>query len=218
MFAHPLLAALEPEQRRHVVLQCDSRVVKRGEQLLRVGQPCEAVFLLHAGIVRVEMPAREGPACVGFLTAGDLIVEKLSGQSWTAEASYEAVVDATVFKMPTFLLRNLMQAHAEVTSVFVDSCLDRVTKLRRQLRRMQQDSMDSSLGRTLYELSSRSPDGRRIVDKRITQATLADFVGLSREQVNKLMKSLREQGVLDKTEEGYVVSDVFQDTGLTPLA
>lgn len=217
MLNHPILARLSPQDRQYFIQQCKLRVFKRGEHLVHVGQTVACHQLIAQGIVRVDIAGPQGPAPTGFLQANDIVTESVSDKPWVAGADYVAVLDTTTFEIPQAMAMWLVRHSPEAAEAIINRCLARVAKLRKQLRRVTHDSIEFAIGKVLYELADEQADGKRLLDKRVTQLAVAKSVGLSREQVNKTMRQLQTQGLLLKTDEGYEVHDVFKETSLAEL-
>ena len=80
--------------------------------------------------------------------------------------------------------------------------IQRTAMLRKQLRRISSSSSEPLISRVLHELTQLAPiDGG--YDKRITQAVIASYSGLSREQVNKTMRDFESRGLVKK--DGHAI-------------
>lgn len=216
MIRHPLLAALSPEQRQAFAAKCRQLDVKRGDRLLACGDRTRHAYIINTGLIRVDVPGKDNFAPTGFLTATDLVIESIVQQEWQAQADYVAVLPTTCWALPMELCQWLLQTQPAAVLAIVERCLVRIMTLRKELRRVNHETAEVAVGRTLYELGQESA-GRRVVDRRVTQGTVAAYVGLSREQVNKTMRSLQEQGLLTKMPDGYEVASVFAATNVSDL-
>ena len=84
----------------------------------------------------------------------------------------------------------------------------RMTIIRSQLRRISSLTSETLVARVLYELTQLAPADTGGFDKRISQAVIASYAGLSREVVNKTMREMENRGLLWKDEHGiHVVAD-----------
>jgi transcriptional regulator with XRE-family HTH domain len=91
-------------------------------------------------------------------------------------------------------------------------------RLFRTIARLNTATVEQSIGRTLYELGIPGEGGSRVVDKRITQQDIADALGLSREQVNKVLKMLEQKGLVTREPVGYVLGQEFSQSLAFPLS
>lgn len=216
MIQHPLLAALPPEQRQAFAARCTRHDIKRGEKLLTVGTVSKHNYVIGNGLIRVDLPGKDSMAPTGFLSATDLVTESVAQLEWTSQADYVAVLPTTCWAVPTELCQWLLKTQPMIALAIVERCLNRITTLRKELRRVNHETAEIAVGRTLYELAQEHA-GKRVVDRRVTQGTVAAYVGLSREQVNKTMRNLQEQGLLTKVDDGYEVAPVFASTNVADL-
>jgi CRP/FNR family transcriptional regulator, cyclic AMP receptor protein len=216
MIRHPLLAALSLEQRQAFAARCRQVAVKRGDRVVAFNSRNQFAYIIATGLVRVDVPGKDNFAPTGFLTASDLVIESLAQLEWTAQADYVAVLPTTCWALPMELCQTLLKTQPAAALAIVERCLVRIMTLRKELRRVNHESAEVAVGRTLYELGQESA-GKRVVDRRVTQGTVAAYVGLSREQVNKTMRSLQEQGLLTKVEVGYEVAPAFATTDVAEL-
>lgn len=66
--------------------------------------------------------------------------------------------------------------------------------------------------RVLYQLTRLAPVGPGGYDKRITQSVIASYSGLSREMVNKIMRTMESRGLVRRDEDGIHVTEDFVET------
>jgi hypothetical protein len=95
--------------------------------------------------------------------------------------------------------------------------MQRMGMLRGQLRRISSLSAEVLVSRVLYELTQLAPTGSGGYDKRITQAVIASYSGLSREVVNKTMRDMENRGLVWRDEHGIHVPPDFASTDFGDL-
>lgn len=213
---HPFFQALAPEGRLKFYAACTLRTIKRGDMLVAYGAESRHNYFIEEGLLCVDMPGNEGMAPTGFLSTSDMAGESLSGDFWVSQADYIAVLPTSVVCCPLEACRWLIRTDPTAGLKLLEKCLMRITLMRKELRRTNHESAEVTVGRTLYQLS-KDEAGRRMLDRRITQGTVAAYVGLSREQVNKTMRQLEAQGKLTRHPDGYEVTQAFAQTTISPL-
>ena len=92
--------------------------------------------------------------------------------------------------------------NTELTRVFVDHCLTRSHRLQQELMDFIFKACEKRLARALLRLANsgtRSP--AEIFVSRISQETLAEIVGTSRQRVNYFMNKFRKAGIISHCTE-----------------
>lgn len=210
---HPLFAGL-PEQDKALLSQ-RSRLItlRRGDVLIEAGQTSYEVYLVINGRLRVDRGEGIGTkSTTGFLNARDMYLETATGSCYVLSHSLVASLNSTVQATPLPLLQALARRYPAVLLHAIDLIHERAQNLRTQLRRMTTQESEVVIGRALYELADEQRDGRRVLNKRVTQQELAAYVGMSREQVNKKMRELESKGLLRRVEDGYELDSAFAQT------
>lgn len=174
-------------------------------------------FLLVSGVLRVEAPSSEGVATTGFLKKGDVVASfsLMEGKAYPFEL--RAMLDSDVFALPAPDMYRAVQDNAAFALSVLAHKVERLGRLHRSIGRMNTASTEQAVGRTLYELSSLQEDGSNMVDKKITQKDIGDALGMSREQVNKVLKLLEQRGLVIRRDNGYEVGAEFSNSQLAPV-
>jgi CRP-like cAMP-binding protein len=123
-------------------------------------------------------------------------------------------LNSTVQAIPLVTLIGVSRKHPALIVNSIELVHRRAQDLRRQVRRINTQESEVVIGRALYELADEAPDGRRVLSKRVTQAELASYVGMSREQVNKKMRELEAKGLIRRTDDGYELDPAFSQTNI----
>lgn len=212
--------ALEPlsaVQRAELFKKGKLLSLRRNELLGGAVSPASHWFLVHKGLLRVETPSADGVAAAGFLKKGDIVSARSDETFESHPFGLRAMGDCDVFALPAELITDAVRNNGELAVALLNHKTERLTRLHRNIGRMNTASTEQAVGRTLYEMSTRTESGDHVVDRRITQKDIADSLGLSREQVNKVMKLLEARGLLLKGDDGYVVGPEFSRSQIMPV-
>ena len=176
-------------------------------------------YVIGSGMLRVEVPGAslEGLAHAGFLGRHSVVAEPTDGCKYQATMRVTAMLEASVFAIPIKVIHALVHRHPEIGILLIRQQLRESQKLFRQIARLNKASPERAVGRTMYDIAGIDGQGERVVDKGIKQADLAAALGMSREQVNKVLKVLATQGLVLKTDEGYKIDESFGPTNYAPL-
>lgn len=221
MLFHPALASLSPEERRDFLSRSSGlQRLKKNTVLLQKGGVYRDYYFVASGIFRIEMsPGGDNElATVSFEKKYAILGETHVGPEYVSTVQATAVLEADVFVFPSRVLHDLMQRHPQVLMSLYSQKCEALMRQRRASARLITSSPEEAVGRALHELAVLiGEDGTRIMDKRVTQGVLASYLGLSREQVNKSIRVLEQQGLLAKRDEGYAIDDSFASTDLGKL-
>lgn len=213
-FTGTALEALTPQHRTEALKKGRLITLKRGSSLGDGVDPRAYWALVVKGVLRVESYAHGSTGFGGFLTKGDLITE---GPAIMGDYPFgmRAVVECDIFLLPrTDMHVALAECPGFALSVVKDQA-QRIMRLYRNISRSNAAPTEQAVGRVLFELSTPSEQGH-VVDRRITQKDIADALGMSREQVNKVIKLLESRGLVDRVNEGYVVGPNFAVSQVMP--
>lgn len=221
MLESPLFLALPSDERTRFLARCRWRTLKRGEVLMTLDTEYDWGFSPIEGFLRVECL---GPSAqlvtVSVLKPNEFFLESFTEKVALACHQISAMTNVSLYQIPLGLAQETLKSRPSLAMMALDSAVQRMRGLRKQIARINQNESSVPLARVLFDLATVREDGLRLLDKRITQKDLAVMLGLSREEVNRRMKLLEKKGLLAKYPDGWSVHDSFQDTdmaGLLPL-
>jgi CRP/FNR family cyclic AMP-dependent transcriptional regulator len=189
-----------------------ARELVRGEHLCQVGDPADEVFVVVSGELK------------GYIVDadGDEVIHSLHGPGMTlGEPGYfaaeririvavVAVVPSTVLRLERGALAPFMETH----TILKDRALERLASNSRWqslvISSLSTRPLTERLVLRLLELVDSSPtprDGVAVTPK-ISQSMLASMVGVSRENVNRALAALVNDGAIRQQDGRYVLVDV----------
>ena len=173
----------------------------RGELLHRQGDRAEAVYAIVDGAVKLSRFTPSGRATVNeFLGPGDLVgVRALLGEEAYLDDA-RMLEDALVAILPTGPAVRFLTAHPEAVVALARYLADRLKGQEDKVaalstKRVHQRLVEGLL-RLGHSLGVRS-DGVVMINARITQAEIADWIGTTRETASTLLNELRRGGLID---------------------
>lgn len=208
----PLLEALGREH-----LQAIARLGRRvefgaGELIFQQGDPGDRLLIIVRGAVRVFVSGDSGAeATIALLTTGESLGELalLDGRPRSACARAAEATTAVAISGTEF--RRWLEDHPTAMLAMLETMSGRLRNTNEELTDLVLLDLSERLARRLLSLNEPAP-GVRI---RITQAELAERLGVTREAVNKQLRSLERAGVL-ATSRGAVT--VLDERGLRMAA
>lgn len=118
-----------------------------------------------------------------------------------APASIQALTPTTILKVPHSELRNLAARHPGIAEAFWRECVIGATIISEWVTNVGRRDARSRLAHVFCEIACRSGwqpvDNEYVFDFPITQNHLADMLGLTPVHVNRTLKGLREDRLLE---------------------
>jgi CRP/FNR family transcriptional regulator, cyclic AMP receptor protein len=218
--ARSLLGRLSPPARRALLdlgteVRFDTDAV-----LLRQGTYDRHVLLLSSGLTKVTAVVENGEtSLLAVRTGGDTVGEMaaLDGSA-PRSATVTACGPLTARVMPDGVLRELLVRRPEVSMALTAVVADRLRWANRRRLEFRGYPAKVRLARVLVELavSYGTPRADKVViDIRLTQPELATLIGAAETTIHKVLRELRDEGLV---ETGYRATVVRDLPGLRRLA
>jgi CRP/FNR family cyclic AMP-dependent transcriptional regulator len=220
MYLHPLLHNVSTAERKALIQRSELRSYRRNEQVLHADEWTDSIYCVTSGLLRVVVhgSGNSGDVTTDFIRRGDFFHgPSLSEDRYQAVPTLIAALPSSVYLVPVSAVRELCSKHPEVALGLLELAMQRMGMLRGQLRRISSLSADVLVSRVLFELTQLAPAGSGGYDKRITQAVIASYSGLSREVVNKTMRDMESRGLVWRDEHGIHVPADFASTDFGDL-
>jgi len=219
IFQGTVLASLETTQKARLLHA--GKLVSLRRQAALPQEYLHSWLLVMTGILRVETECARQPATAGFLKKNEFTffgrgVADISDS--LTRFSVRAVLATDILAVPADVMHDMMVSNSRLATAMLYSTLDRAHKLYQNVAQITSTTnTEVAVGRTLFQLSTPREDGRNVVDRRISQREIAESLGLSREQVNKVMRQMETRGLVQKDDTGYALGDEITPTNLAPL-
>lgn len=205
MYLHPLLISVLPEDRTELVQQSALRSYRRGDVVMDVDAAAECVYCVADGLLRVTVSGGGSGEDItsDFIKRDEFFLSSAFNEpEYRGGTSLVAALPSSVYVVPWEAMQRLCSKYPDVMMGLLKAGIKRTAMLRKQLRRISSSSSEPLISRVLHELTQLAPiDGG--FDKRITQAVIASYSGLSREQVNKTMRDFESRGLVKK--DGHAI-------------
>jgi len=199
----PAFSVLHPDDLRDLVARVRSRSYPRGQVIFREGEPGRSLYVIERGQVKLSTRAAGGKELlVAILGRGQIF-----GELELFDGGPRGMTARTMDQVEAFVLdKHLVQAMLRTRPAFVRRLLELMA---RRLRRADQAAQDlvffdasTRLARRLLQLSEEhgSPDaegGRVRIRVRLTQHEVGQMIGVNRSSVNRVLRGLADQGLVD---------------------
>jgi CRP/FNR family transcriptional regulator, cyclic AMP receptor protein len=172
---------------------------RRDEVVFTQGDPCEHVFYIQKGGVKLSVLSKSGrQAVVAMLGLGEFFGEGcLAGQPLRMGTA-TATTDSTILVVDKYQMVRLLHKQHALSDRFIAHMLARNIRIEEDLVDQLFNSSEKRLARALLLLAryGRHDKPVRAVPP-IRQETLAEIVGTTRSRVNLFMKKFQRLGLID---------------------
>jgi CRP-like cAMP-binding protein len=165
---------------------------RKREVIVSQGDPSNSMFYIQNGTVKFTLLSETGKeAIISVVGGGTFFGESCISQDRPVRYhSAVALTNVQLVRIDGALVRRLLCAGGDTALKFVSLLVRRNAKIQEDLAARLVESTAESLGRvisSLMEFKSKRDGG---LPPKISQQTLAEMLGISRQHVNVLMKRL----------------------------
>ncbi|AGH49303.1 MULTISPECIES: Crp/Fnr family transcriptional regulator [Sphingomonas] len=194
---HSVLAACTPAELADLLSSSSVHAMKPGDTILRQGDEGDAAVVILAGIARVSMIAPNGQEIVlDYAERGAVLGEiaLLDGQPRTASAT--ARYAGRYLRIGRAAFERLIEGHPKVALRMLRDMARRLRDTDTTIESDRAFAAGPRLARFLKRLTDGKADGHKLAGD-LSQSELGNFVGMSRENINRQLASWVEAGVIE---------------------
>lgn len=188
-------------------LSAEQTTLRAGQRLVAEGGACSDIFILHAGAIYASTQLKGGARQILRIHhPGDLMNTTTVG--WTrVVASLTAMTDAQASHFPRAALRGIFAEHPRLAAMIYGMAVVDNVSLNDRLKSLGRTDGRARIATLLLELNSRQRlndgDDPDVLELYLTQSEIADAVGMTKVHVNRLLKELTQEGLIER--EGRTV-------------
>lgn len=166
------------------------------EVIMSQGEPSDSLFYVQSGSVKLTIVSKNGKeAIISVADGGTFFGESciLPGRPVRIQSAV-ALTNVRLVRIEAALVKRVIRSGGETALDLVSVLLKRNTEIIEDLATRLVESSEESLARVVSSLVRyKSKFGRELPPK-ISQQTLGEMIGISRQHVNVLMKRLAAEG------------------------
>jgi len=199
----PFFADLGDDALLEIIPYIHERTFSPGQMVILEGEPCQAVYFVAQGAVRVRRLSLEGREQVlAYLGPGEPInlIPALDGRPNLA--TVDAVTEARLYAISCKRFREIMRNHHEVAL----SALEHLAAQVRRLSSMVEDLALHTVRTRLARFLLNHAEGPQPY-KRWTQEEIAANIGTVREMVGRTLRAFAEEGLIRRQRGRIVIVD-----------
>lgn len=163
----------------------------KGTHLFREGESSEAAFVLQEGEVELYRVSGTGRSVFGRIGAGAVVGDIAMFQGRPYLSSARAVTSVRALKLERESLIALLLARPVIAMRWLVNGLGQLEATQRSLIRL----MNRTVLEQVSDLLHNEQD--RFGEIRLSQATIAELLGASRQSVNEALGKLKDVGAID---------------------
>ncbi len=206
----PYFAGLSGAELERIRPLVGSRSFERGDVILLEGEPCEAIYFVKTGRVKVFKTSPEGKEQVlRIMKMGDTFNEVPVFDDGLNPASAEALDPTGLYLICAedmqYLMRELPAVSRNVIRILA-------SRLRHMVELVEDLSFRHVTGRVAKILLQHAHDSATDGGSRLTQQQMATMAGTAREMVGRALKGLEQAGAIrmDKGRIAILNRDVLE--------
>lgn len=208
LLASPLFAAMQPEELDEILKFAADRRVRRGQTIFQRGDEGSSLMAVLRGRVRISSVSADGKELtLNVINTGEIFgeVALLDGQPRSADAV--AIEDTVLLVVERRYFLPFLRHREDLCLRLLAVLCSRLRRTSTALEEIALFDLPVRLARVLLKLAEDygrpGSTGTRI-DLKLSQRDLSNLVAASRESVNKLLRTWRENGTVE-LEDGFIV-------------
>ena len=204
----PIFSSLNEKDKKSLKDKCFFQSYASGSTIIEQGDESNTVYFLLSGTVHIVDYSRSDKAVTyASLKYGEMFGEMSAIDGLPRSAWVSTITPCRVAALPGSIFLNLLKNNFEI-------CLTILKQLSLRIRLADERFTDVSIlgteQRACMELIRMSKLDNNKTDKYIipempTQANFANMIGSTRETVSRIFTKLREDSVIIKTHNGYII-------------
>ena len=194
---HTLLATCSREELDELLSRASVHNMRAGETILAQGEDGDTLVILLAGVARVSMVSANGREIIlDYAEAGWVLGEiaLLDGGARTASAT--AVSAGRLLRLTRAACEACIERHPRMAIRMMGGMARRLRQANDTIEGDRAFSSGQRLARCLMRLHSGGAQGERLRHD-LSQSDLGNFVGISREHVNRQLSAWADVGVIE---------------------
>ena len=200
----PFFAALPPDQLARLFPAIQNRHYPRNAYMMRAQERPDGLYVLMAGRAKVLVQDGEGREVIlSTLDAGQFFGEMSLIDGRPRSATVQALEPCTVLYVPKCAFSEFMQSDRAALLV-LETVVNRLREADKKIEGLALTDVYTRVSRVLVE-TSREVNGSWMVGPGSEQ--IAKTVGASREMVSRVLKDLREKGVIGRLKRKIILLD-----------
>ncbi|WP_438725592.1 Crp/Fnr family transcriptional regulator [Parasphingorhabdus sp. DH2-15] len=201
---HSLFADCSDDVLADILMRGNCCNFTRDDIIIRQGDTGDALYIILSGLVRISMVASNGHEIIlDYAENGQVIGEIAFFDHGERTASAEAMSDVTALSLSQSAFHTIMETHRDLGLQLIKAMARRLRLTNTIVESDRAFTSGPRLARYLLRLMLADGDDTGRLKLKLSQSELGNFVGLSREQINRQLSSWSDNSII-RMDAGYL--------------
>ena len=191
------------------VTQCRFR---KGERIMRAGEPIEYVYYLTKGTVYREVVTDKGYESILSKKGGANTVQSLVGilavynrrNNNTSNSDFLAYTDCTAYRIPVEVCKKYLHQHPDLLEEVLHCAMDEYTRVLHLFQSRRDGSGTARLCALLLERARETEDGL-VVPRKCSNVEISKMLSIHKVTVSRMLRALKEAGCVERSAAGLII-------------
>jgi len=167
----------------------------KNAEIMAEGDRSSGLYILLSGKVKVVLRSEEGKEIIlAILNPTEFFGEMALLDEAPRSADIVAMASTTVLVIAKQEFKAWLQRQPEMAFVIIKTLAQRLREADRKIGDLALMDVYGRVARALQGMAKQDSQGRMVVSENLSQQSLADIVGASREMVSRTLKDLAQVG------------------------
>jgi CRP/FNR family transcriptional regulator len=207
-----LFAGLDTRVLEALAHRAVPRRYRKGNVIFVQGEQGERCFVIVTGSVKISAYHSDGrEAVIAVLGPGDVFGELSLFDQAARSADATAIEDTELLSLDSQAITQAIRAHPDVGLALLRVLGRRLRHTNEALQDIAFFDVPGRVARRIADLAETHGERTAVgilIDLPLSQESLAQMVGATRESVNKALALLRRRGLVERVGRRYLVADV----------
>ena len=169
---------------------------RKRETIVSQGAQSDSLFYINKGSVKLTVVSKRGKEAILHLSSrGSFFGESCIAPGKPPRShSAVALTDAELVRIDRTSILRMLHAGGDVSLAFVAALARHNAETQEELANRLVDSSRENLARVILSIAQGKENGEDESFPRVSQQTIAEMIGVTRQRVNVLMKAFKGQG------------------------
>lgn len=193
--AVPLFANIPAPELVHLAAMARQEKYAKHAEIMAEGDRTSGLYILLSGKVKVVLRSEVGKEVIlAMLNPAEFFGEMALLDDAPRSADIVAMAPTTVLVIAKQEFKIWLQRQPDMALVIIKALAQRLREADRKIADLALMDVYGRVVRTLLGLAKQDSQGRMVVSENLSQQSLADIVGASREMVSRTLKDLAQVG------------------------
>lgn len=207
-----LFAGLDDAALEDLAARAVHRRYRKGGVIFVQGEEGERCFAIVTGAVKISAYAPDGREVVlAMLGAGDVLGELSPFDEAPRSADATAVEDSELLSLDKDAFHDAIRKHPQIGLALLGVLSRRLRGANESFSDVAFFDVSGRVARRLADLAGEHgvpTDGGVLIDVAMSQESLAQMIGATRESVNKALAAFKREGLVTRVGRRYLVSNI----------